>query len=320
METMMPPARAIALKPARYRALKLLGAAFMVLMLAALSIQAAKGEEPAAAPKPAMWKLEDEDSVIWLFGTAHNLNPAVRWRTATMDAALEEASIFYSEAPVVQADSEMTEPLIMKYGINRSNVPFTEKLSAQGKKDLKQVLASLGMKEEAISQFQPYRPWLVSANIGALHGQKRGDMPDASVDKILWREAVEHGKMLGYFETLEQQFSVYDAMTPEEELKFFEDGLRQLIEAPNLMDEITADWQFGRIEALGDKMNSALEGQESLKDRMLAKRNHAWAEKIAELMAGSGKVFVAVGASHFAGSESVQSHLEELGFTVTRIQ
>lgn len=318
----MPPsrARAIAFSPVRHHRFRLLVTAFLLLIGAALACQAAYAQDAPAAPKPAMWKLEDADSTIWLFGTAHNLNPAIQWRTAKMDAAFAEATIFYSEAPIVQADGEMTEPLIMEFGVNRSNVPFTEKLSARGKKDLKEVIANLGMTEEAISQFEPYRPWLAAATVGALHGQKKGDDPDASVDKILWREAVENGKMLGYFETLEQQFSVYGAMTPEEELKYFEDGLRQLIEEPDLMDEITADWQTGRIEALGEKMNRALEGQESLKDRMLKQRNHAWAEKIAELMDGSGKVFIAVGAGHFAGSESVQSHLEELGFTVTRIQ
>lgn len=318
----MPPsrARAIALTPAHPRRFRLLATAFLLLIGAALAFQAAYAQDTPVAPKPALWKLEDADSTIWLFGTAHNMNPAIRWRTAKMDAAFAEATIFYSEAPVVQADGAMTEPLITEFGINRSNVPFTKKLSAQARKDLKQVIANLGMTEEAISQLVPYRPWLAAGMLSALLGHKKGDDPDASVDKVLWREAVENGKMLGYFETLEQQFSVHGAMTPEEELKYFEDGLRQLIEEPNLIDEITADWQAGRIEALGEKMNRALEGQESLKERMLAKRNHAWAEKIAELMDGSGKVFIAVGAGHFAGSESVQSHLEELGFTVTRIQ
>ncbi|WP_262689968.1 TraB/GumN family protein [Kordiimonas aestuarii] len=275
---------------------------------------------PASMPKPALWRLSDEDSEIWLFGTVHILNPALKWRTAKVDAAFKDAGIYYSEAPVVQADTKMMQPLIMKHGINRSNVPFTNKLSKQGKADFKATLKALGMPEDTMKQFEAYRPWLAGVSIGALQVQARGGDPEAGVDKILWREAVADGKMLGYFETMEQQVSLFGAMTPEEELKFFEDGLRQMIEEPDLLDEITLDWQAGRIDALSHKLNGAMEGQESLRDRLLVDRNRAWAMKIKELMDGEGTIFVAVGAGHLAGDGSVQDHLEQLGYTVTRAQ
>ena len=320
MSTARPRARERArprthLRWLRYRLYIFLPSLLIATLIAARAVYAED-----AAPRPALWKLEDANSEIWLFGTVHILNPSLKWRTGRVDSAFDSAEVFYSEAPVVQADPEMMQPLIMKYGINRSNTPFTEKLSKQGLADFKTTLRNLGMTEEAMSQFKPYRPWLAGVTIGALQVQKKGGDPDAGVDKILWREAVKEGKMLGYFETMEQQISLFGAMTPEEELKFFEDGLRQLIEAPDLLDDITRDWQAGRVNELAHKLNSAMEGQDSLRDRMMVKRNHAWAEKIAELMEGEGKVFVAVGAGHLAGEGSLQEHLEELGYTVSRLQ
>lgn len=301
-----------------------LAAQFLHVSLLLLMLAACLVTRPAlaadTAPQPALWKLEDEDSEIWLFGTVHILNPALKWRTAAIDAALEKADTFYSEAPVADADAATMQPLITQYGVNHSGVPFTEKLSPKGQQDLKAMMVLLGLKADAVKQLEPYRPWLAGVTLGALQVQMKGGDPEAGVDKILWHQAAQAGKTLGYFETLEQQISLFGAMSEEEELKFFEDGIRQMITEPDLLDEIIRDWQAGRVEALAHKLNGALEGQASLRDRMLTGRNRAWAATIADLMAGSGRIFVAAGAGHFAGDGSVQDQLEKLGFTVNRVQ
>ncbi|WP_417451022.1 TraB/GumN family protein [Kordiimonas sp.] len=300
---------------------------FTLLFLPLLVVFALWAASPARAeatakpaPNPALWQLTDEDSQIWLFGTVHILNPALKWRTNTIDTAFAQAGTYYSEAPVVQATAQMMQPLIMKHGVNHSGVPFTERLSAQGLADFKTIIAALGMPQGAMKQFTAYRPWLAGVSLGALQVQARGGDPEAGVDKILWHEAVENGKTLGYFETMEQQISLFGAMEPDEELKFLEDGLRQMIEQPDLLDDITLDWQAGRTEVLAHKLNGAMEGQESLRERLLVARNRDWAMKIQELMNGEGTVFIAVGAGHLAGEGSVQDQLEGLGFTVTRVQ
>ncbi|MEY3293394.1 MAG: hypothetical protein RJB12_1165, partial [Pseudomonadota bacterium] len=47
-------------------------------------------------------------------------------------------------------------------------------------------------------------------------------------------------------------------------------------------------------------------------------RNTDWADQIQTLLAGSGTVFIAVGAAHLAGDDSVQEILGDRGVTVTR--
>ena len=51
---------------------------------------------------------------------------------------------------------------------------------------------------------------------------------------------------------------------------------------------------------------------------MLVKRNEAWAKNIAERMKQPGVTFVAVGAGHLAGPDSLQKQLEKLGIEVQR--
>ena len=42
-------------------------------------------------------------------------------------------------------------------------------------------------------------------------------------------------------------------------------------------------------------------------------RNETWAGKIKAMLAAPGTVFIAVGAAHLAGPDSVQAQLDKLG-------
>ena len=53
-------------------------------------------------------------------------------------------------------------------------------------------------------------------------------------------------------------------------------------------------------------------------EALLVKRNTDWADQIQTLLAGSGTTFIAVGAAHLAGEDSVQELLEARGVEVAR--
>ena len=61
-----------------------------ILLSAAL---AACGSAAPAAPeaKPAMWKLSDPDTTIYLFGTLHVQPSDLKWRTARVDKTVVHA-------------------------------------------------------------------------------------------------------------------------------------------------------------------------------------------------------------------------------------
>jgi uncharacterized protein len=52
---------------------------------------------------------------------------------------------------------------------------------------------------------------------------------------------------------------------------------------------------------------------------LLVQRNQVWATKIAAMLQQPGTVFIAVGAAHLAGPDSVQARLELLGVPVERL-
>jgi uncharacterized protein YbaP (TraB family) len=67
-------------------------------------------------------------------------------------------------------------------------------------------------------------------------------------------------------------------------------------------------------------MNESLRNTPELYDILLSKRNAAWADWIDKRMDKPGTVFVAVGAGHLAGRDSVQDYLRQRGIASERVK
>lgn len=58
----------------------------------------------------------------------------------------------------------------------------------------------------------------------------------------------------------------------------------------------------------------------ALYQRLLVQRNASWAGKIKAMLDTPGTVFIAVGAAHLAGPDSVQAQLARLGVHAERVE
>lgn len=57
----------------------------------------------------------------------------------------------------------------------------------------------------------------------------------------------------------------------------------------------------------------------ALYQRLLVQRNARWASRIKAMLDTPGTVFIAVGAAHLAGPDSVQAQLQKLGINSARV-
>ena len=79
-------------------------------------------------------------------------------------------------------------------------------------------------------------------------------------------------------------------------------------------------WARGEAEETGRLMNESLKPTPQTARLLLQERNVRWAAQLQRRMARPGVVFVAVGAGHLAGPNSVQELLLKAGFQVERIR
>ncbi len=266
---------------------------------------------------PALWKLSDEDSNIYLFGTIHILKPDTKWRTDKITNAFNSSDILYLETSNDMTPQEQ-QAFAMPYMLNPQGVTLSGQLDDKAKDAMYSAMQSIGIPKEAAANFEPFRPWATGLSLGVIQMMQNGYNPESGVEQVLTADAKQQGKTLAYFETPEYQMSVLSGANKEEELKFFTYGMEHFDEASETLDSMVTTWSTGKDVELAEILNSGLEFVPNFKKALLDTRNENWAEQIDELMKGSGDIFIAVGAGHLAGKNSVQELLEAKGYKVVR--
>ena len=88
---------------------------------------------------------------------------------------------------------------------------------------------------------------------------------------------------------------------------------------PRVLDELSAAWAAGDGAVFERLFVDELRDSPELYKVLIDERNEAWAEAIADRMQGSGVSFVAVGAGHLTGPDSVQAKLAKRGIKAERL-
>jgi len=272
---------------------------------------------PVAVPRaegtgPALWVIKDADSTLYLFGTVHLLRPTTAWGTDRVDNAFNSASrvVFEISNPDDQA---AVMPLIQQYGIS-PQTPLSSLLSAEELVTLDTVAKTIGL---SAAQLDPLRPWFAALTLSLAPLAEAGYDPASGVELILKARAEAAGKPVSGFETIDEQIRILAGFPEADQLAFLRSTLEDFESATVELDRLVTAWatgDVGGIESIG--VVPMRETSEPLYQALLVKRNTNWADQIQTLLEGSGTVFIAVGAAHLAGDDSVQEILEERGVNV----
>ncbi|MEZ5892562.1 MAG: TraB/GumN family protein [Parvularculaceae bacterium] len=267
----------------------------------------------------AMWRVADADSEFILLGTYHILPPSLVWRTAALDAAFKDATDIYFEVDAGSPDaSAQTLHVIMTRGFNPPGVTLSSMLGEADASKLREVARDAQMPFAAIDTM---RPWNAFLTLSVQFIISKGFDPGAGADSVLLAEAKRTGKKVHFFETLDEQLSLFTDLPPAVEKDLLVLTLRDWDNQEASFDELFKAWTQGDVEVIDRQMNQEMREQTpEVYKRIIADRNRAWAERLdADLKNGAGKAFVAVGAGHLVGDEfSVPALLAAKGYEVTR--
>lgn len=287
----------------------------------ALGSACAASETPAAAPAatttagPALWKVADEDTTIYLFGTVHVLPEGVAWYGPKIEQALAKSDILVTEIPSGPETDAKMQQLVMTSGMLPADQSLRDMLDAEQRTKYEGGLAKIGLPANAFDRFEP---WMAGLTLTVLPLVQQGYSPDAGVEKQLEAKAGAN-KARGALETVEYQIGIFDSMAAEAQVEFLVAAAEAVEETKPMLDKMVAEWLEGDADALAAIMNDEL-GDPAVAEALLYKRNANWAEWIDARMEQPGTVFVAVGAGHLAGERSVQDLLAQRGFASERVQ
>jgi uncharacterized protein YbaP (TraB family) len=281
---------------------------------ASASHSAAQAELPSGPEGPALWKVADEDTTIYLFGTVHILPKEVVWYDREIADALRSADTFVSEIPMDPASEAAMQEMAMSKAMLPAGTTLRSLLTEEQTTAYEAALGGLGVPPVAFDQM---KPWMAGLTVSMLPLLQQGYSPDSGVEKVLLGKVGETRQ--DALETAEFQLGIFDNLPQEAQIAFLMEAVEDVDEAKAFLDSMVTEWAEGDADALAALMNEGMDDP-VLAEKLLFQRNANWAEWIETRLATPGTVFIAVGAGHLAGEKSVQDYLAKREITVERIQ
>jgi hypothetical protein len=266
-----------------------------------------------------MWAVKDADSTIYMLGTVHLLRPETQWRTDKLEAAIAEAKELWLELPTTDAAAMAGEmlPLVAQYGLSPGK-PLSKSLAPEELKTLDEAARLAGLSG---AQLNAFRPWFAALTISNAAITRAGYDPMSGVDSRIEKAFAARGIKPRGLETAELQIKVFAGMTPEQELRYLRETIEEYEAAPVELDKMVDQWSKADLAGMEEMFVTEMKVEEpELYAALLTNRNASWVTQIEGILAGKGVSFMAVGAGHLIGPDSVIAMLAARGVRAERVQ
>lgn len=295
----------------------------MTVALAALLLGGNTAPQAApAAPAPAMvdadpalWVVKDKDTTIYLFGTIHVLKPGLSWFDEAVKTAFDKSDQLVLE--MVTPEPAAMQALAIKTGFTASGPTLPEKLGEADRAAYLKALGEFGIPAAALDRA---KPWMAAITLTTVPIMKLGYDINQGPEHVLTAAATAAKKPVIGLETAEEQLGIFDALPEPVQIKFLDQTVRDLPKAETEIGTMVSNWSAGDPDALAKTMNEGMAEQPEVSKALLTDRNIRWANWIDNRLKTPGTVFIAVGAGHLAGQDSVQVQLGKHHLTATRVK
>ncbi|RVQ69181.1 TraB/GumN family protein [Croceicoccus ponticola] len=268
-----------------------------------------------AGADPALWVVSDNDTKIYLFGTMHALKPDVVWFDDAVATAFAESDELVLE--MLNPEDAEIAPVLQKEATYGPGQGLSKTLTPDQYGRFAKVSTELGIPPQALEQM---KPWFAGITLATAPLTKLGYLPDSGAEQVLQAAASERGIRQVGLETFAQQMGFFSNLTEAEQVAFLMSGVDDMAEMEQTFADMERAWATGDTDAAAKLLNDGMDETPVVYDVLLAKRNATWAEWIDARLKQPGTIFLAVGAGHLSGEDSVQVRLAERGFKATRVE
>lgn len=268
--------------------------------------------------RPALWQISDADTTVYLFGTIHMLPAGTTWRSAAVDEALAGSRAAYFETDV-EGDPRTRMELVQRLGLLDASSRLSDALTVEQKSALEVAAARVGYP---LSALETQKPWFAAVTLSDAAIRAAGYSSDAGVENGLRREATAAGKDIRFLESMERQLSALSDLPEAVQVRYLAYSVSDIGTVGPALAHMVSAWRAGDVAALSRLLiDEDMARLPELEDALLTRRNAEWAASIKSLLeAEPGHFFVAVGAAHFSGKDSLLAQLQRLGIASERVQ
>jgi uncharacterized protein YbaP (TraB family) len=266
---------------------------FAALIAAAITIPppgtpVAQSSLPNA--RPALYVVNDEDTIIYLFGTFHALDGKSEWFNDEVKTAFRGSHQLVLETLV---PDHLTKPRVQRQP------------------------QALGL--QPVGPLAGSASFLSTSKTVMSAGRSQGMSTARGADAVLRDAADDAGMPVDGLETFEFQLGMFSKLPGANMPKDPAVAARTNAALAGLMTQLQAAWNRGDIEQFAPMLDQMETRSPEIYRMMFNDRNGRWAQWIARRLQRPGVVFVAVGAGHLAGKDSVQHKLGRYGIRTARV-
>lgn len=285
---------------------------------AALSV--APWEGAASTVTPPYYRIEGHGgATLLLMGTIH-LGPVEGWNfSPALKDGIDEADSFIFEIDLREATDERVSTILANRVILPVSVTIEDVISpetAQLLNDHEVLLTELGLPELARRRL---KPWFLAVSMIEVASLQSGYSGVYSAESQIL-VALEDRPLAG-LETFEAQLAMFDDLSPRHQDLMLADTLSRLDQAVEDIDELARAWGRNDQQALEQIAYQGMNELPELKgfyDILFGERNRDWVLQLGQILRDPERagetVFVAVGALHLVGPDSVIQMLEAEGY------
>jgi uncharacterized protein YbaP (TraB family) len=262
---------------------------FMVAaaLAAASPTLAQSAQQPS---EPALFVVKDSDTTIYIFGTFHALDGKSQWFGDKIRDAFEDSNELVLETLIPENPSRDAQP-------------------------------PLGSRPLSIT---PSASFLATTRMAISAGRQQGMQVDNGADMILRHVAEAEGKKVEGLETLQLQINMFNQMPAgasptSASARQSPAAAAEINGLSKAMAEMQSAWKRGDQSVFARMLSDLKAASPDTYRMMFTERNARWADWVRARMQTPGTVFIAVGAGHLAGPDSLLVRLAERGIPSQRV-
>lgn len=277
-------------------------------------------EPTTQGPTPLLYKVSDDDSVVWLMGTVHVGKAEFYPLPNYVYNAYESSDSLAIECDVAEFEKDMySQYKVLKKFEYSDNTKISDHLSEETYTKAKALLTKYGFYASALDYYMPILWW---QSIQSLMISETSVSARYGVDNHFYDRAKNDGKTIKEIESVKFQYEVLASFSVELQAYLLESLLASTPEAAE--DEVIALvdlWVKGNEDALtemyfSDEVSEEQELLEEYTQKFLIDRNITMTDYAEDALKTDEESFICVGVGHVVGDEGVAELLRDRGYTV----
>ena len=265
---------------------------------------------------PALWKIQNGDTTVYLFGSHHVLQAGTRWVPSSFRNLMKEIDEFVFEVEPTDERMPDAQAFIDGSGYLPDGISLQNMLTDETRDSLRLLARRLKLDTEEMDR---QRPWFALLTLSSAFYGQREYRVEWGADVRILSYAVGLDKPVRYLETPRQQLENFARAFEYEPVTGFEQVISGFKQDPDAIVHNVRDWRAGNVDATAMRLHDFFEYNPEAKRILLDQRNITWAGQIEEMLTQGKTFFVTVGVGHLGGEGSVVEILCKNGWDIERI-